>query len=72
MMNMANMKNYTAKFYYKFRLNLNLPGDLNGKYTENLHYIITFQFNDFLLANDKSNACMQLPSLGEKLECLSI
>ena len=30
-----------SKIYYKFRYNLNLPCDLNGKYTKNLHYIIS-------------------------------
>ena len=47
MKNMGKMINCTAKFITssdKFRSNLNLPGDLNEKYTANLYHMITFQF----------------------------
>ena len=73
------------KILYKFRSNLNLPCALNEKYTakfpigENFHHIITFQLNDFSLANKKSPfqkdfspyfACMQIPSFCEKLDTI--
>ena len=34
-----------SKIHYKFTSILNLPGDLNEKYTANLHHIITFTFH---------------------------
>ena len=53
--------NFCSKIHYKLRRNLNLPSDLNEKYTakchiisENLYHIITFQFNDCSLASEKS------------------
>ena len=33
------------QMHFKFRSNLNLPGDLNEKYTVNLNTIMTFKFN---------------------------
>ena len=33
MKNIGNMMNFAAKFNYKFTSNLNLPSDLNEKYT---------------------------------------
>ena len=30
------------KIYFKFRSNWNLPGNLNEKYTTNVHHIVTF------------------------------
>ena len=49
MMNMGNMMKYDAQLiHYKFRSNLNLPGDLNEKYMANLHHIITFQSNSMI------------------------
>ena len=68
--------------HYKFILNLNLPSDLNEKYTakfhicENSNNIKTFWFNDFSLANEiitrfkllkYTFACLQILFLHEKL-----
>ena len=50
---MGNMMNYAATFIDKFRSNLNLPINLNEKYTAKLYicenpYQITFQFNSMI------------------------
>ena len=78
-MNIENMMDCSLQVQIK---NQNLPIDLNEKYTANfhicekLHNIITLQFNDFSLANEKITmfelfkpafTCMQTPSFCEKL-----
>ena len=62
--------------YYKFISNLNLPSNLNEKYTtkfyicENSHHIVTFQFNSSTIL--VLIACMQIPSFSENLDHMSL